>query len=591
MADMLQEQYSSVFSTPSPQSDPVETTEHENTPVIEDITFSQEDIISAIKEIGTHSSSAESDIPAVVLKQCAEVLSYPILLIWRDSLESGVVPKNFKKQIITPVFKKGSRAKASNYRPISLTSHLIKIFERVLRKHIVKHLEENNLLCSNQHGFRKGRSCLTQLLKHVDRILNNFLNGHDTDCIYLDFAKAFDKVDHQILLAKLHSYGIRGKLLNWFKSYLADRDQTVVVKGSHSYPSKVQSGVPQGTVLGPILFLIYINDLAKCINHSIVSHFADDTRISKAITGISDVTELQEDLIETIKWSENNKMKLHTDKFELLCHSSKKQNLLQQLPFSCQFFEYTTTDDITITPCDMVRDLGANVTPSISWSPHINIMVNTARQMTSWVLSVFKDRSEKTMMCLYKSIIRSRLEYLSPLWNPSKQEDIKCIESVQRHFTSKIKDLSEFSYHDRLKILGLMSLQRRRERFIIITVWKIINKVMPNDLDLIITKNERRGIKVKVPPLRRDSTQHAQSCYETSFAVVGAKLWDTLPRGVSTITNKTTFKTVLTRYLSQIPDLPPVDGYSSRNSLLDLNRLDLQGGCTPEDGSCDDLHL
>ena len=365
----------------------------------------------------------------------------------------------------------------------------------------------------------------------------------------------------------------------------------MVVNGSHSYPSKVQSGVPQGTVLGPILFLIYINDLSTCINHSIISHFADDTRISKAISQTADVELLQDDLMQTITWSEKNRMVLHTDKFELLCHTLRKNNPLQALPFTAQYFEYTTPDNITISPSEIVRDLGINITPTIDFTPHINIITNKARQITAWVLSVFQDRSEETMMCLYKSIIRSRLEYLSPLWHPTKQEDIKCIESVQRLFTSKVEGLSDFNYHDRLKILGLTSLQRRRERFIIITVWKIINDIIPNEVNITTIISERRGIKLKVPPLRTDASQLARSRYESSFAVVGPKLWNTLPRRISTITNKTTFKTVLSKYLSQIPDLPPVDGFPSRNSLLDLNRLDLQGGCSllPGEEECDGL--
>ena len=592
MANLLQSQYSSVFSTPGSDHHHETLPDSDDIPVIEEVTFTQEDIISAIKEINNHSSSAEDDIPAIILKKCAAQLSYPILLIWRDSLESGVVPKTFKKQIITPVFKKGSRAKPSNYRPISLTSHIIKIFERILRAHIVKHLEINKLLCANQHGFRPGRSCLTQLLKHIDRILNNFLNGQDTDCIYLDFSKAFDKVSHDILIAKLYQYGIRGKLLSWFKSYLSDRDQTVVVNGSHSYQAKVLSGVPQGTVLGPILFLVYINDLGTCINHSIISHFADDTRISKAITGVSDVNLLQEDLLQTITWSDHNKMVLHTDKFELLCHTLRKHNTLKALPFTSQYFEYTTPDNVIISPSDIVRDLGVNITPSINWTPHINLMVDKARQITAWILSVFKDRSEETIMSLYKALIRSRLEYLSPLWNPTKQEDIKNIEGVQRFITSKVQGLTDFPYHDRLKTLGLMSLQRRRERFIIITVWKIINKVIPNELNFSTVSSERRGIKVKVPPLRKDATQQARSTYESSFGVIGPKLWNTLPRAISTITTKTTFKTRLTKYLSQFPDLPPVDGFASRNSLLDFNRLDLPGGRSlfSTDEDWDDLH-
>ena len=218
------------------------------------------------------------------------------MLIWKDSMNSAYISPSFKAQTITPVFKKGSKAKPDNYRPISLTSHIIKIFGRVVRKKIVNHLQANQILCKNQHGFQKGRSCLTQLLAHIDIILKNFLEGNDTDSIYLDFSKAFDKVDHKILLKKLYSCGIQGKLLDWLRSYLSNRNQTVVVNGNSSYTAEVKSGVPQGTVLGPILFLIYINDLNKCIKHSLVSHFADDTRILKAITCSNDVNLLQEDL-------------------------------------------------------------------------------------------------------------------------------------------------------------------------------------------------------------------------------------------------------------------------------------------------------
>ena len=580
MADMLQEQYSSVFSEPSERT---ENHPQQDTSILEDINFTKEDVVTAIKEMGEHSASIDEDIPATILKNCAVELSYPILLIWKASLKSSHIPQSFKNQTITPVFKKGSKAKAANYRPISLTSHIMKTFERIVRAAIVKHLKQNMLLCNNQHGFLKGRSCLTHFLKHVDIILHNFLNGHDTDAIYLDFSKAFDKVDHIILLEKLHAYGIRGNLLAWIKSYLSNRVQTVVVNGFQSNPADVKSGVPQGTVLGPILFLIYINDLHQCINHSLISHFADDTRILKAIKISSDVDLLQQDLKETVRWSHNNKMTLHQDKFELLCHTLHKSSTIQELPFSNQFFQYETSDGTPIIASDIVRDLGINVTPDLNWSPHINIIANNARQLISWVLSVFKDRSQTTMMCLYKSLIRSRLEYCSALWNPSKQEDIITLESVQRNFTSKIAGLSDYSYHDRLKILKIHSLQRRRERFIIISVWKIINNVAPNDLNLQVTKSDRRGIKVKVPPLHRESTQRSRSLYEQSFGVVGPKLWNTLPQHVSTITSKCSFKTALSNHISHIPDRPPVSGISSHNSLLDINRLQmsLSGGRAP----------
>ena len=199
---------------------------------------------------------------------------------------------------------------------------------------------------------------------------------------------------------------------------------------------------------------------------------------------------------------------------------------------------------------------------------------------SSWTLSVFKDRSKETMTTLYKSLIRSRLEYCSPLWHPSKMEDIVTLESVQRLFTSKISGLSDYSYHKRLKILNIQSLQRRRERFIIIQVWKVINNISPNDLNFQIVTSERRGIKVKVPPINTRASQRSRSLYDSSFGVVGPRLWNTLPRKISLIKNKTTFKTALSKYLEWIPDEPPVDGYTRRNSLLDINRLNLLGGRT-----------
>ena len=424
MADILQHQYTSVFSDPNSEEKKSPNLTPRSRNLLEDIIFTKEDIETAICEIDTYSSCAEGDIPAIVLKNCKSELSYPIWKIWNESMETGIIQPEFKYQNITPVHKKGSRAKPENYRPISLTSHLIKIFERVLRKKIVAYLEDNNIICRNQHGFRKGRSCLTQLLNHIDQILNNFLNNSDTDAIYLDFAKAFDKVDHLILLEKIHAYGIRGKIHSWITSYLSDRIQTVVINGKKSNPAPVISGVPQGTVLGPILFLLYINDLNTCVQHSFLSSFADDTRIQKEIRNVTDVEHLQVDLDASLQWSKDNNMKLHTSKFEYLCHATNNSKLLRELPFSSQYYQYTTSDESCIIPAPMVRDLGINITPDITWSPHINIISNSARKMSAWALSVFYDRSVSTMSQLYKSLIRSRVEYCCPLWDPAKIEDI-----------------------------------------------------------------------------------------------------------------------------------------------------------------------
>ena len=215
-------------------------------------------------------------------------------LLWKDSFSTGEVPSFYKEQTIAPIYKKGSRALSENYRPISLTSHVVKIFERIIRKQLVQYLEGNNLICSDQHGFRAGKSCLSQLLTHIDIILRNGLEGLETDVLYLDFAKAFDKVDHEILLRKLSNFGIRGPFLQWFTNFLSNRYQMVQVNSVKSYCCLVKSEVPQGTVLGPILFLLFINNMTDCLKHSLAGMFADDTRILRKISGVDDTRLLQD---------------------------------------------------------------------------------------------------------------------------------------------------------------------------------------------------------------------------------------------------------------------------------------------------------
>ena len=571
MADLLQQQYSSVFSDPKSNKKKCPCLKNLNiTKTLSEIDITTEKIIKAIDEIGIDAACGEDDIPAIVLKNCKHAISNPIMLIWKDSFQYGYIAKQFKTQIITPVHKKASKADPANYRPIALTPHTIKIFERIIRDQLVAHLEDQSLLCKNQHGFRKGRSCLTQLLLHIDTVLNNMLDNKDTDVIYLDYAKAFDKVDHQILLQKLHAYGVRGKLLTWLNSYLSNRHQTVVIDGKHSYEAKVISGVPQGTVLGPVLFIIYLNDLQSCIISSVISSFADDTRIKKSISTIQDTMYLQSDLNNAIDWSDQNNMLLHQDKFELMNHPAGQRNLLQELPFQNEFLEYSTAKGSTLSPQPTVKDLGVTICSDLSWSTHISNIAEAGRRISSWILSVFADRSESTIMPLYKTLVRSRLEYNSPLWNPSKIEDIKHLEGVQRTVTSRIREVKHLCYWDRLKKLNLMSLQRRRERYVIIHVFKILKELTPNDLRMEFHKTKRRGVCCKIPPMSKSCSPRIQRMYDSSFKIMGAKLWNRIPSAIRSKSTLSSFKSALTRYLLSLQDCPPVPGITSSNSLLDI---------------------
>ena len=222
LANILQQQFCSVFSdTHNPDKSPPTFTVPPLNIEDTELVLTQDDIVEAISEIKLDSAPGPDGIPAVLLKRCASSLSVPIHLLWTESMCTGVVPHFYKTGYVSPLFKKGSRCNAANYRPVTLTSHVVKVYERVVRKHMVQHLESNDLLSGKQHGFRSNRSCLTQMLDHFDDVFEGFTQGKDTDSIYLDFEKAFDKVDLELLMLKLKKYGFHHKLLSWIQSFLS----------------------------------------------------------------------------------------------------------------------------------------------------------------------------------------------------------------------------------------------------------------------------------------------------------------------------------------------------------------------------------
>ena len=583
-AELLQAQYVSVFSDPEKAdldasmryvSPAAENTE------LKDIEFSVEDIRDAISELDPYAASPDGDIPAKVLTSCKNSLALPLWLLWKSSFESGAISPDLKLQFITPIYKKGNKTEAVNYRPISLTSHLIKIFERVIRNHLVKYLEENSLLPDNQHGFRKNRSCLTQLIEHVDAVLKSLNEGDEVDVIYLDYSKAFDKVDHKILLNKMRLYGISGKVLTWIETFLTNRKQTVVVNGEKSTFQDVKSGVPQGTVLGPVFFIIYVIDMVLSAKNSKTLTFADDTKLMKVIAHLLCSALLQADLHSVIQWSIANNMLLHEDKFVVMNYCLNLSLMLRSLPFTAETRQYSTTDGMILEASPCTRDLGVYLADDCSWTYHINKMTLEARKLASWILGAFRDRSSLTMTVLFKSLVRSKLEYCCPLWDPSKITDIQTIENVQKQFTRKICGLGDLDYWERLKRLKILSLQRRRERYTIILVWKVLNGKAPNSIGMKFYSSARLGIRASVPPYNYKAQRSISTAYDNSFGVKANRLWNILPKRVNTVTTLEPFKAALGEFMSKFPDKPPVTGYTppNSNSLLDWSSVGGIGVC------------
>ena len=571
MANILSKQYSASFSEPSTNIQMVE--DNGNIPMISDIIFTEEDIINAIDEIRNHSASGPDGIAAILLKNCKQAVAKPLCSLWRDCVDNGITPLKLKEAHIIPIYKGGHQGIAANYRPIALTSQLVKVFEKVVRKSLVDFLEENELFNQSQHGFRGGRSCLSQLLDHYDKIIGLLEKGLNVDSIYLDFAKAFDKVDHEILLRKLSALGLRGKLLRWIRSFLTSRTQKVVVNGVLSETSPVVSGVPQGSVLGPLLFIILLGDIDENILGSFLSSFADDTRLSKGVSGVTDASTLQSDLEAVYQWAEDNNMSFNNLKFEVLRYA-----LDSTLKMSTS---YTSPCGTVIDTKEHVRDLGVTMSADGSFSEHIKKTSLAARNMCSWILRTFRDRSHSLMLTTWKSLVLPILDYCSQLWSPQKKGEIQQIEDIQRSFTRKIHSHGRESYWERLSNLHLYSLERRRERYKIIYVWKALEGMVPNftveDSQIKCQTSLRFGRQCVIPRVTRTATDRIQSLREGSLSVNGPKLFNMLPQKLRNMTNVglPKFKEELDKFLSVIPDEPLCPGYTANrraesNSLIDM---------------------
>ena len=300
--------------------------------------------------------------------------------------------------------------------------------------------------------------------------------------------------------------------------------------------------------------------------HSIVRCFAGDTRISIAVRSEKDVKLLQRDLENVIQWSDRNNMALHKDKFEYMCHKFNKQHFLIELPFMNECYQYHVSNTVTLEPVYQLRDLGVLVSNDLSWSPHIRAIANKARLKASWVLSVFHTRSTTIMLTLYKSMVRSLVEYCCPLWHPSKISDIQELESVQKTFISRITGMNELHYYDQLIHLSLMSLQRRRERFILLHMWKISHGQTSNDLNVQFVSRPRLGTLAIIPSKSRTSSAANQTLFDNSFAVQSPKLWNAMPHNLNNIQSLEHFKDQLTKFLLSFPDMPPIRGCNPPNS-------------------------
>lgn len=494
-----------------------------------------EQVKKILEQLNENKSCGRDNIHACVLKNTAEASSIPLTIIFKESLMKHEVPTDWKVANISAIHKKGSMIEVNNYRPVSLTSQVCRVMEKIIRSKIIEHLKKNNLIHSSQHGFRNGRSCLTNLLEVLEDWTKIIDEGSCIDILYLDLKKAFDTVPHQRLLLKLKAYGIDGKLHGWIKSFLVGRTQQVVVRKQNSRMVEVESGVPQGSVIGPILFLIYINDMSEGLENE-VKLFADDAKIYSRIEHERDSESLQRDLNKLNNvWSKDWLMNFNVEKCKRMHIGSKNQKFLYNMAAT------TSKEGVEILKeSTEEKDLGVVIDNELKFNKHIQGIVKNANRTLGLIRKTFEELDKETFLLLYFPLVRSKLEYCVQAWSPSLKKDQIIIEQVQRRATKLIPELREFTYKERLQKLGLTTLYQRRLRGDAIEVYKLLTGLEDIDYKQFMQLNERENTRGHHLKLWKNRCRLNTRKYFFSQRVVD--MWNGLPEDVVSAKSVSSFK-------------------------------------------------
>ena len=539
-SDILQRQFLSVFTVEPDDEIPDAP---QLTETIPELRVSEENVRELLMSINVNKTTGPDELHPKMLKELPCCLIAPITSLFNSTLSSGVLPNDWKLGRISPIYKKGSKKHAENYRPISLTAILCKLMEKLIRSHLMEHLKKHKLLSSKQFGFISGRSTTTQLLYFIDKCVNSIAEGNVVDVIYFDFAKAFDSVPHKRLLQKLKSFGIAGNVYKWIKAFLIGRKQFVSVNRALSEYAEVLSGVPQGTVLGPILFVIYINDLLDQVNSDGVL-YADDTKIFKTITCKEDAYSLQSDIDKLEAWTKIWLMKFHPGK----CHAltlGKFENIKYAHNYKVcgQDIEHVSVE----------KDLGIHIDEEMSFEEHICIKARVANALMGKIRRTFTNLDGNTFKKLYTSMVRQHLEYGHSVWCPFLLKHIHLLERVQERATKLVDGYGDLDYGDRLRKLGLTTLRFRRLRGDLIEMYKHFHsydKSAVTGPSFSATERPSRRHKYQLREPLRDRIRGTK---ENSFYGRVIKLWNDLPRNVAEAESVNSFKNGLDKHLKHHP--------------------------------------
>lgn len=423
-------------------------------------------IIEIIEKLDKNKTNSPDGIPALFYINTIENIAKPLTLLFKLSILEMKYPDSFKTSIISPIYKSGDQDDVENYRPISIISTIAKIFDKLIYNHLST--LTSHLLVHNQHGFTKGKSTLTNLMEYVDYLSNNMMNGGQIDAIYMDLAKAFDRIDHCILLKKLSDLQLDPCLIILIKSYLVNRKQIVCVYGEKSDLITPHSSVPQGSILSPLLFALFINDLPPKIKSKILL-FADDLKLFTKIKNFDDALRIQRDIDTIIAWCRENKLQLNSNKCFVISFTRRHAPTFQH-------FNYNINGQ-SLDRINSIKDLGVIFDSKLSFENHTQNTISKACRMLGFISrSLNKFKKIDTYKTLFNTYVKSILEYCSTVWNPYYHNRTDAIERVQRRFTRMLYRKFHYpyeAYNARLLRLEIISLENRRLLNGEITLYKI----------------------------------------------------------------------------------------------------------------------
>ncbi|CAF4889082.1 unnamed protein product [Pieris macdunnoughi] len=429
------------------------------------------DIERKIDSLDINKGAGPDLLPPIFIKSCGKELSIPLCVLFNKSLTSGVFPKRWKTAHIISIYKSGDKSYCKNYRPISILSCAAKLFESVMCTHLYSHFKP--VLSDKQHGFVRNRSTVTNLLEYKNYLCQVFATGGQVDSVYTDFSKAFDKVNHHLLCHKLASHGIHGSLYRWICSYLDSRTQLVALKGFISAPIAVTSGVPHGSHLGPLFFVVFINDLIQQLSCNCLL-YADDLKIFTSITNLDDCFTLQRDINTVSQWCKTNYMYLNIDKCFVISFTNKRNKIVWNYDIDGQL----------VNRSDVATDLGILFDDKLSFRAHYSHITSKANHLLGFILRSTKGfKNPCSTLYLYFSLVKSILEYGSPIWSPNYNVHIDDIERIQRKFLRilcyRIKPgRSNLNYCDRLLKFKVQPLESRRIIFDLVYLYKITHSII-----------------------------------------------------------------------------------------------------------------